>query len=65
VPEILSVEQLSKFLGVPKSTIHGLTRSRGRGNTDTPIPFLKIGKRVYFRRLSVLAWLEAREAVTT
>lgn len=57
--DILSVEQLSAFLGVPVSTIHGLTRVRAR--TGTPLPFLKIGKRCYFRRQSVLAWLEARE----
>jgi len=59
--EILSVEQLASFLGVSKSTVHGLTRGRTRKNHEKPIPYLKIGKRCYFLRQSVLAWLDARE----
>jgi predicted DNA-binding transcriptional regulator AlpA len=59
--EIFSVEQLSQFLGVPVSTIHGLTRGRARKHDAAPLPFLKIGKRCYFRKVSVLAWLESRE----
>lgn len=58
---LLSVEQLAEFLGVSVLTVHGLTRNRARVRDAHPIPHLRIGKRVYFRRESVLAWLAARE----
>jgi predicted DNA-binding transcriptional regulator AlpA len=61
VPEILNVEQLAEFLGVPVNTIHGLTRKRARTRHDNPLPYLSIGKRLYFRRESIESWLAARE----
>ena len=59
--DILSVEQLAQFLGVSALTIHGLTRNRARVRDANPIPHLKLGKRLYFRRTSVEAWLLQKE----
>jgi hypothetical protein len=61
-PEIFSVEQLAGFLGVPVHTIHGLTRKRARTRHANPLPYLTIGKRLYFRRATVENWLLARES---
>ena len=58
--DILNVQGLAKFLGVPVSTIHGLTRKRARLEPN-PFPHFRLGKRIYARRCSVLAWLEAKE----
>ena len=59
---LLNVQQLADFLGVTVSTVQGLTRKRSRGREDVaPIPYLKIGRRVYFRRESVERWIAARE----
>jgi excisionase family DNA binding protein len=60
---LLNIEDVARRLGVTVSTVHGLTRSRGRDRTN-PIPFLKIGKRVYFRNESIEKWLAAKESET-
>lgn len=59
---LLNVDQLAQFLGVTVNVVHGLTRSRAQRSADPTIPHLKIGKRCFFRRESVLRWLEEKEA---
>jgi hypothetical protein len=58
---LLNVQQLATFLGVAVTTVQGLTRKRGRDRDAVPIPYLKIGRRIYFRRESVERWIAARE----
>ncbi len=51
LPQLLSVPQLSEYLGVPVSTIY-LWRSERRG----PAGF-KVGKQVRYRAADVVSWL--------
>jgi predicted DNA-binding transcriptional regulator AlpA len=58
--DLLDIPALAAFLGVGPGTVYSLTRSRARRD-DVPLPCLRIGKRVYVRRSSLLAWIEQRE----
>ena len=50
---LLSLDDLVAFTGTPKSTLYSLL-SAGRG----PVSF-KIGRNLRFRRVDVLAWVDA------
>ena len=58
VPELFSIQELAQYLCVTTWTIHNLLRKRG---TDAGLPHLKLGRRLYFRKSAVDAWLAARE----
>jgi len=62
VSELLSLEELCQWLRISRSTAYGLTRSRQRIRNGTTIPFLKLGKRLIFRRESVEQWLQLQES---
>lgn len=49
--EVLSIDQLSRYLNVPKSTLYRLVRENG-------IPSHKVGKQWRFRKEAVDRWLE-------
>jgi excisionase family DNA binding protein len=49
--EVLSIEQLSQYLKVPKSTLYRLVR-------DSLIPSHKVGKHWRFRKEAVDRWLD-------
>ena len=55
--QFLSVEELSKYLGVPKSWVYSKTREVGPG----AIPRLMVGKYIKFRIKDVVAWLESKQ----
>ncbi len=57
--ELLSVENLSAYLGVTINTVYGLTRKR----SESGLPCIKIGKKTFFRKPSVDAWLASREKI--
>jgi excisionase family DNA binding protein len=57
LPDLLSVAELADYLGVPVSTIH-----YWRGKEQGP-PALKVGRRLRFRVVDVVCWLEEREGV--
>jgi excisionase family DNA binding protein len=57
--KLLSVNELSKYLGVPKSWIYSRTREVGPG----AIPRLMVGKYIKFRLSEVMAWLEEKQNV--
>jgi excisionase family DNA binding protein len=48
--EILSIEQASKLINLAKPTIYGLT-------CKCEIPYIKKGKKLYFIRSELVAWL--------
>jgi len=48
--ELMDVDQASKFLHLTKQTLYGLTSER-------LIPYLKRGKRIYFKREELLNWI--------
>ena len=53
---LLSVDELSETLNVPKSWVYSRTRETGKD----AIPRLMVGKYVRFRLSEVLEWLERR-----
>lgn len=53
--ELLDEKQAAEFLTIKPGTL-GVWRSVGRYD----IPFIKIGRRVRYRRSDLLAWLQTR-----
>ena len=51
-PEVLDIDELSRYLRIPKSTLYRLVR-------EQRIPSHKVGKQWRFRREAVDRWLEA------
>jgi len=48
------IEDVAAYLGVPVGSIYKMTRKRARN----PIPHLKIGGRLRFRRGEIERWLD-------
>ena len=55
--ELLTVDQLAKFLSVPKSWIYGKSRMK----SSDAIPRIKVGKYLRFELDQVLTWLRSRQ----
>ena len=53
-PELLTVEELSRFLRIPKPTIYYLSQ---KGE----IPGIKIGKHWRYNRKTIEKWLKSKE----
>lgn len=54
LPDLLTVAELARYLGVPVSTIH-FWRGRDQGP-----PAFKVGRRLMFRSSDVAAWLNTQ-----
>lgn len=54
---ILTIQDVAELLRVPVSWVY----DRLRGNVRDRLPGYKLGKYWRFRRLEVLAWLDARK----
>lgn len=52
--ETITAEEVARIVGVSEWTIYDLARRR-------VIPHIRVGRRVLFRRTSILAWLEQQE----
>jgi excisionase family DNA binding protein len=51
ISEIFSLEQASQYLNLAKQTLYGFTSKR-------KIPFIKKGKKLYFKLCDLEKWLE-------
>jgi excisionase family DNA binding protein len=58
---VLSLSEAATLLGLTKSQLYQLTRERSRLRQSVPIPFLRLGKRLAFRRESLEQWIAACE----
>lgn len=56
-PEVMTVEEVAKYLRVSRSTVYRLLR-------DREIPASKVGGYWRFRRHVIDTWLSRKEAVT-
>jgi excisionase family DNA binding protein len=54
---VLTLEEVASLLKLEPSTVYSLTRARSK----SPIPHIKIARKLRFRRSSVLAWLSDLE----
>lgn len=56
--EVLTIDDLSTYLKISKSTLYKLVR-------ENKIPCQKIGRRWRFRKNAIDRWLESGQAVTS
>lgn len=55
---LFTLDEVASYLKTSTWTIHNLLRKRG---ADDGLPHLKLGRRLYFRKAAIDAWLIARE----
>jgi excisionase family DNA binding protein len=60
-PLVLSLSQAAELLGLTKEQLYELTRSRSRVRQAVPLPCLRLGKRLRFRRESLERWIAQLE----
>ena len=60
----LSLSEAAELLGITSDQLYELTRNRSRSRQSNPLPFLKLGKRLAFRREALEQWVIAQEAAT-
>lgn len=61
---VLNLSEAADLLGIKPSQLYEHTRSRARVRQRIPIPHLRLGKRVAFRRESLEKWVAQLEAET-
>ena len=61
-PLLLNLQQAAELLGLTKPQLYELTRSRTRVRHAIPLPFVRLGKRLAFRRESLEKWIAALES---
>ena len=52
--DLMTVEEVAKYLRVPVSWVYGRTRSRG-------IPMVRVGKHIRISRRALITWLATQE----
>jgi len=52
--ELLTIDELSRYLRIPKSTIYKFSMSK-------TIPCLKVGRQLRFNKESINKWIEKQE----
>jgi predicted DNA-binding transcriptional regulator AlpA len=63
---ILSLEEASALLGMQPSSLYEMTRARARVRQRIPIPHIRLGRRLGFRRESLERWIaQLEDAVPT
>ena len=61
-PLLLNLAQAAELLGLTKPQLYELTRSRSRVRQAIPLPYVRLGKRLAFRRESLERWIEQLES---
>jgi excisionase family DNA binding protein len=61
---ILSLSEAAELLGIKPSQLYEHTRERARVRQRIPIPHLRLGKRICFRRESLERWIAQLEDAT-
>jgi excisionase family DNA binding protein len=58
--EILTVAEVAAMLKLSKSQIYEMTNKRTRTGSirENPIPYLRLGRSLRFRKSDIEAWLE-------
>ncbi len=59
---VLSLSEAAELLGIKPSQLYEHTRTRARVRQRIPIPHLRLGKRIAFRRESLERWIAQLEA---
>ena len=61
--DLLTVAEVAKLLHCSKAHVCNVVAGRVSG--CTPIPAVRLGRRVLLRRESVLSWIEQNDKITT
>jgi excisionase family DNA binding protein len=61
-PLLLTLTQAAELLGLKPSNLYELTRRRSRVRQRVPLPYVRLGKRLAFRRESLERWIAQLEA---
>ena len=61
---VLNLSEAAELLGIRPSQLYEHTRARARARQRIPLPHLRLGKRLAFRRESLEAWVRQLEAET-
>lgn len=59
---VLSLSEAAELLGLTAPQLYSITRNRSRIRQAHPIPTIRLGKRLAFRRASLEAWIIANES---
>jgi excisionase family DNA binding protein len=54
---VLNLSEAAELLGIKPSQLYEHTRERARVRQPIPIPHLRLGKRICFRRESLERWI--------
>jgi predicted DNA-binding transcriptional regulator AlpA len=63
-PLLLNLPQAAELLGLTRTQLYGLTRNRSRSRQVHPVPYVRLGKRLMFRRDSLVSWINEMEGET-
>jgi predicted DNA-binding transcriptional regulator AlpA len=58
---VLSLSEAAALLGLKPTQLYSLTRERSRIRQSHPLPVIRLGKRLAFRREALVSWLLANE----
>jgi excisionase family DNA binding protein len=58
---VLNLSEAAELLGIKPSQLYEYTRERARVRQRIPIPHLRLGKRICFRRESLERWIAQLE----
>jgi excisionase family DNA binding protein len=58
---VLSISDAASLLGLTKNQLYELCRKRSRSRQVHPIPAIRLGKRLAFRRESLERWIAELE----
>jgi len=61
---VMNLSEAAELLGIKPSQLYEHTRERARVRQRVPIPHLRLGKRICFRRESLEKWIAELEAST-
>ena len=59
---LLSLSEAAELLSLNKQQLYELTRTRSRIRQAIPLPYVRLGKRLAFRRESLERWIAALES---
>lgn len=59
--EYMTLGDVSALLQMDRTAIRQMTEARAQTSTANPLPFIRIGKNLRFKRSDIIAWLERKQ----
>jgi predicted DNA-binding transcriptional regulator AlpA len=60
--EYMTLSDVSALLQMDRRAIRQMTEARAQTTTPNPLPFIRIGKNLRFKRSDIIRWIEAKGA---